>query len=112
MDLKKRFLFKKNKKPLHYSHSHCSKTWEFATNLHNREALKKLQMQLEIPSCLGYGPKSFNVQGFYAQAKINIFYQLPLVSNNFVLISYLSEIYLESWFCWLGGGVHKTLKVL
>ena len=98
MDLKKRFLFKKNKKPLHYSHSHCSKTWEFATNLHNREALKKLQMQLEIPSCLGYGPKSFNVQGFYAQAKI-------------VLISYLSGIYLESWFCQLGGGVHKTLKV-
>ena len=45
-------------------------------------------MQLEIPSCLGYGPQSLNVYGFDAQAKINIFYQLALLSNNLVLMSY------------------------
>ena len=105
MDLKKGILFKKNK-PFT-----PQQNMGIATNLHNREAFKKLHMQLEIPSCLGYSPKSFNVQGFYAQAKINIFCQLPLVSNNFVLISYLSGIYLGSWFYWLGGGVHKTLEV-
>ena len=31
------------------------------TNLQNREALRTLHMQLEIPSCLGYGLKSFNL---------------------------------------------------
>ena len=45
-------------------------------------------MQLEIPSCLGYGPQYLNVYGFDAQAKINVFYQLALVSNNLVLMSY------------------------
>ena len=45
-------------------------------------------MQLDIPSCLGYGPQSLNVYGFDAQAKINIFYQLALLSNNLVLMSY------------------------
>ena len=45
-------------------------------------------MQLKIQSCLGYGPQSFNVCGFDAQAKINVFYQLALVSNNLVLMSY------------------------
>ena len=46
----------------------------------------------------------------YAQAKINIFYQLTLVSINLVLLSYLSGLYLESWFSWLGGGMQKTLR--
>ena len=45
-------------------------------------------MQLEIPSCLGYGPQSLNVYGFDAQTKINVFYQLALLSNNFVLMPY------------------------
>ena len=45
-------------------------------------------MQLEIPSCLGYGPQSLNVYGFDAQAKINAFYQLAPLSNNLVLMSY------------------------
>ena len=31
-------------------------------------------MQLEIPSYLGYDPKWFNVQGYDAQAKNNVFY--------------------------------------
>ena len=30
-------------------------------------------MQLEIPSCLGYGPKSFDVKDYDAQAKTNFF---------------------------------------
>ena len=33
----------------------------FVTNLHKRKALRKLVMQLEIPICVGYGPKSSNV---------------------------------------------------
>ena len=45
-------------------------------------------MQLENPSCLRYGPESLNVYGFDAQAKIIVFYQLALLSNNLVLISY------------------------
>ena len=38
------------------------------------------------------------------------FFQLTLLSNNPVLTSYLSGIYLKSWFSWLRGGVQKTLK--
>ena len=45
-------------------------------------------MQLEIPSCLGYGPQSLNVYGFDAQTKVNGFYQLALLSNNLALMSY------------------------
>ena len=30
-------------------------------------------MQLEIPSCLGYVPKTFNVKGYDATAKTNVF---------------------------------------
>ena len=37
-------------------------------------------------------------------------YQLTLLSNNQVLMSYLNGIYLESCFSWLGGGTQKTLK--
>ena len=39
-----------------------------------------------------------------------IFSQFTLLSNNLVLTSYLSGIYLESWFSWLRGGVQKTSK--
>ena len=38
------------------------------------------------------------------------FSQLTLLSNNLVLMSYLSGIYLDSWLSWLWGGVQKTLK--
>ena len=38
-----------------------------------------------------------------------LFSQLTLVSNNLVLESYLSSIYLESWFSWLWEGVQKRL---
>ena len=64
-------------------------------------------MQLEITSCLGYGPQSLN---FDAQAKINIFYQLALLCNNLVFNVILSGIYLESWFSWLGGRLQKTSR--
>ena len=64
-------------------------------------------MQLEIPFYLGYDSKSFTVC-YDAQAKINNFF------TNWhcylILMSYLSGIYLESWFLWLGGGLQKTLK--
>ena len=36
----------------------------------------------------------------------SIISQLTLLSNNIVLTSYLSGIYLESWFSWLWGGLH------
>ena len=36
-----------------------------------------------------------------------LFSQLTLLFNNLVLTSYLSGIYLESWFSWLWGGVQK-----
>ena len=39
-----------------------------------------------------------------------IFYRLTLLLNNHVLMSYLSGIYLESWFSWLRDGAQKTLK--
>ena len=82
---------------------------KFLTNLHKNKtgALRKLPMQIEIPSCLGYGQ-----DGYDAQAKINVFYQLTLLSNDLVFISYLylhmnwqfhSDIYIESWFSWLEG---------
>ena len=45
-------------------------------------------MQLEIPGCLGYGPQNVNVNGFDAQTKINVFYQLTLLANNLVLMSH------------------------
>ena len=47
---KKKILLKK------INHSHPI----FFTNLHNSEALRKLRMQIEIPSCLGHAPKNFN----------------------------------------------------
>ena len=49
-------------------------------------------MQLEIPSCLGYGPKSFKVSGHDALVKTNVFSQLTLLSNNLVLPLCLSGI--------------------
>ena len=33
-------------------------------------------MQLEIPSCLGHGPKSFHVQGYDVQDKTNVFFPI------------------------------------
>ena len=54
--------------------------------------------------------KAFNALGHYAQAKINVFYQLTLLPNNIVLTSYLGGFYLEPWFSSLWGGVQKTLK--
>ena len=38
------------------------------------------------------------------------FYQLTLLSNNHILMSYLSGIYLESRFSWLWGRMQKTLR--
>ena len=60
--------------------------------------------QLEIPRYLGYGPKALTYKAMmiFAQAKINVFFsKLTLFTNNLVLKSYLSGIYLESWFSWL-----------
>ena len=54
--------------------------------------------------------KRFNLKGYDAQAKTNVFCQLILPCNNLVLTSYLSGFYLESWFSWWWVGVQKTLK--
>ena len=42
--------------------------------------------------------------------KSMFFSQLTLLSNNLVLTSCFSRIFLESWFSWLWGGVQKTSK--
>ena len=42
--------------------------------------------------------------------KSMLFSQLTLLSNNLILTSYLSGIYLESGFFFLWGGVQKTPK--
>ena len=84
MDLKKGILFKKIR-----NHSQSLKLQQHITILHKFTKQGKLHMLLEIPSCLGYGPQSINVYGFDAPAKINNFFQLALLSNNLVLMSYL-----------------------
>ena len=68
---------------------------KFITNLHNREAVVKLHMSLEISRCLGYGPK--------ADTALNN-------SNNFVLASYLSGICLESCFSRSGEECRKQWR--
>ena len=60
--------FKENKKPFTAiktttKHENLSQRYilKSPSSLHNREASRKLHMQLEIPSCLGYGPVSSKV---------------------------------------------------
>ena len=68
MDLKKRISVKENKKPSLTAIKTTSKDKNLPEQyiitlpsyLYTREALRKLNMQLEIPSCLGPGPTSFN----------------------------------------------------
>ena len=55
MDLKKKFCLRKQ--AIHKS----TTKQKFVTNLHNREVLGKMHMQLEIRVCLGYSSTSFNV---------------------------------------------------
>ena len=83
MDLKKGTLFKKIK-----SHSKPLKLQQHITIFQKFKEQGKLHMQLEIPGCLGYGPQNVNVNGFNAQTKINVFYQLTLLANNLVLMSH------------------------
>ena len=54
--------------------------------------------------------KNQNCGFIQTYGKINVFYKLTLLSNNLVLISYLSDNYLKSWFSWLWLGVQETLK--
>ena len=49
---------------------------------------KKGAQTVKNAELLGYGAKSLNVQGFDAQAKISVFSQLALLSNNIKLMSY------------------------
>ena len=36
----------------------------------------KVALAVRIPSCLGYGPNSFNVYGYDAEAKISVFFPI------------------------------------
>ena len=75
MDLKKRTFVKENKKP--FTEIKTTTKHKNLTKIYtNRGALWKLPMQLEIASCLEYGPESFNLKGCDAHAKINVF--LPI----------------------------------
>ena len=58
-----------------------------------------MHIQWEIPRRLGNGPKALTYNN-----------NNNTLSNNLALTSYLSGIYLESWFSWLLGGVQKTSK--
>ena len=88
------FFFWENKKPF--------KTIKITRKHKN---LRRLRIQLEIPSCLGYGPKSFD-----ARIKINVLYQLALLSNNLVKILYMNGIYLELLFLGYGERCRKHWK--
>ena len=69
-------------------------------------------MQLEILRRLGYGAKAstYKITMNRLKSMFVFFFQLALLSNNFVLASYLSGIYLESRFSWLCGEMQRTLK--
>ena len=58
-------------------------------------------MQFEIPRCLGYGPKALTYKATMHWLEPMFFPQWTLLSNNLVLTSYLSGIYLESWLSWI-----------
>ena len=61
---------------------------------------------------LGYGAKAstYKITMNRLKSMFVFFFQLALLSNNFVLASYLSGIYLESRFSWLCGEMQRTLK--
>ena len=54
--------------------------------------------------------KAFTYKATMYRIKPMFFSQLTLLSNNLVSTSYLSGIYIESWFSSLWEGVQKTLK--
>ena len=86
---------------------------KFITNLHNREAVVKLHMSLEISRCLGYGPKALMYKATRHRQKFNAFIPADTAlnnSNNFVLASYLSGICLESCFSRSGEECRKQWR--
>ena len=54
--------------------------------------------------------KALTYKATMPMLKSMFFYQLTLLSNKHILMSYLIVIYLESWFSWLAEWVQKTLK--
>ena len=68
-----------------------------------------MHIQQEIPRCLGYGPKALTCKATMHKLK-SMFFPNWHCSNNLVLTSYLSGIYLESWFSWLWDSVQKISK--
>ena len=56
------------------------------------------------------GPKALTYKATMRKLKPKIFSQFTPLFNHLVLTSYLSSIYLESWFSWLWGGVQKISK--
>ena len=67
-------------------------------------------MPLEVLRSLGYRPKASTYKVKMNRQKLKFFSQLTLLSNNSVLTSYLSGIYIKSWLSWLWDGVQKTSK--
>ena len=59
---------------------------------------------------LGYGPKALTYKATMHKLKSMFFSQLTLLSNNLVVTSYLSGIYLDSWFSWLWGKEKKKRR--
>ena len=67
-----------------------------------------LHIEQEIRRCLENGSIALTYKATMHKLKSMSFYQLALLSNSLALKSYLSGIYLESWFSWLWGGMQKA----
>ena len=115
--LKKSNFVNKNKKPLaiiesRTKHKNLSQRFLItsSSHLHIKEAIRKVHIQLKIPSGLNVVQNVLTWKAPMHRPKSIFFYQFTLLWTNLELISYLSGMYLNSWFSWFGRGVKKTSK--
>ena len=71
---------KENKKSFNFIKTTTKQ--KFITNLHSREALRKLHMQLVIPVAWDMGQKTLTYKATMHKLNSMFFYQLALPSNN------------------------------
>ena len=105
MDLKKEILFKEIR-----NHSQSLKLQQNKKICHKftyQGGIKKVSHAVSNAVLFRSSSKSYNVKALMDRLKSIFFYQV-ILSNNLVLMSQLSGIYLESWFSWLWGGLQKT----
>ena len=68
-----------------HTHTHTHNTKIFLTNLRSTEALRKLHIHLEIQNMV---QKALTYKAMMRRLKSMFFYQLTLLSSNFMLILY------------------------